>query len=48
MVNKKRVLIFSILSIIFVVMIVVGLMKNDISLIEQFGKFLCLDCIGIS
>ena len=46
--NKKKVLIFSILSIIFVVLTVIGIMKNDISLIEQFGKFLCLDCIGIS
>jgi len=46
--NKKKVLIFSILSIIFVVLTIIGIIKNDFSLIEQFGKFLCLDCIGIS
>lgn len=46
--NKKKVIVFTILSIIFITLTVIGILKNDFSLIEQFGKFLCLDCIGIS
>ncbi|MFO8061824.1 MAG: hypothetical protein R6U31_02740 [bacterium] len=46
--NKKKVVIFTILSIIFIALTVIGIVNNDFLLIEQFGKFLCLDCIGIS
>lgn len=45
--KMRRTVMIVILAVSFF-LIVFGIFKGDINLVESFGRFICLDCIGIS
>ncbi len=44
----KKKIIFIALLIVFIAFFTIGIINGDLGYIKAFGKFLCLDCIGIS
>lgn len=44
--NKKK--LFLIFLFAASVLLIVGFLKNDITMIYNFGRFICFDCIGLS
>lgn len=44
----KRRTAFFVVLLIALILIVIGAARGDLSLIFNFGRFICFDCIGIS